>query len=167
MNRFLIFLCLTLSSLPLAAQRRMVVCDVETSQPISSVSVQSSAGAEVTDTMGYFSVPDSCKSLILSHLNYESRLLNVNEVGDTVFLVSKDLGIRELVVFGKKSDDGLADRIKKMVALSKTDAQLLANDPANGGNLLAVIGKAIGKLISKKSKKARSKEKAREIIENY
>lgn len=145
----------------------MVVCDVETSQPISSVSVQSSAGAEVTDTMGYFSVPDSCKSLILSHLNYESRLLNVNEVGDTVFLVSKDLGIRELVVFGKKSDDGLADRIKKMVALSKTDAQLLANDPANGGNLLAVIGKAIGKLISKKSKKARSKEKAREIIENY
>lgn len=145
----------------------MVVCDVETSQPISSVSVQSSAGVEVTDTMGYFSVPDSCKSLILSHLNYESRLLNVNEVGDTVFLVSKDLGIRELVVFGKKSDDGLADRIKKMVALSKTDAQLLANDPANGGNLLAVIGKAIGKLISKKSKKARSKEKAREIIENY
>ena len=156
-----------LSSVSVAAQRRMMVCDVETLQPISSVSIQSSAGAEVSDSLGYFAVPDSCKSLMLSHLNYESRLLNVNEVGDTIFLVSKDLGMREVVVFGKRTDDGLADRINKMVTLSKTDAQLLANDPANGGNLFGVVGKAIGKLISKKSKKARQKEKAREILENY
>ena len=167
MNRTLILICLVLSSVVVAAQRRMVVCDVETFQPISNVSVQSSAGTEVTDSMGYFAVPDSCKSLLFSHLNYESRLLNVNEVGDTVFLLSKDLGLREIVVFGKRKDDGLADRMNKMVVLNKTDAQLLANDPANGGNLFAVVGKAIGKLISKKSKKARRKEKAREILENY
>ena len=54
-----------------------------------------------------------------------------------------------------------------MVVLSKTDAQLLANDPANGGNLLGLVGKAIGKLVNKKSSKAKRKEKAREILENY
>lgn len=167
MNRIVLLIFLVLLSASVAAQRRLVVCDVETFESISSVSVQSSAGVFVSDSLGYFSVPDTCKSLLLSHLNYESRMLNVGEVRDTVFLVSKDLGMREVVVFGKGKDDGLADRINKMVALNKTDAQLLAIDPANGGNLFSLIGKAIGKLISRKSSKAKRKEKAREILENY
>ena len=167
MNRSFLLIFLILHFVSVAAQRQLMVCDVETSEPISRVSVQSSAGVFVSDSLGLFSVPDTCKSLLLSHLNYESRLLNVNEVRDTVFLVSKDLGVREVVVFGRGKDDGLADRINKMVALNKTDAQLLAIDPANGGNLLALIGKAFGKLISKKSSKAKRREKAREILENY
>ena len=167
MNRIVFIIFLVLLSASVAAQRRFVVCDVETFESISSMSVQSSAGVVVSDSLGYFSVPDTCKSLLLSHLNYESRMLNVNEVRDTVFLVSKDLGMREVVVFGRGKDDGLADRINKLVALNKTDAQLLAIDPANGGNLFALIGKAFGKLISKKSSKAKRREKAREILENY
>ena len=86
---------------------------------------------------------------------------------DTVFLVSKYLGMREVVVFGKGKDDGLADRINSWTAVSKTDAQLLAIDPASGGNLLGLIGTIVGKLINKKSSKAKRKEKAREILENY
>ncbi len=167
MNRFILLICLMLFSLSVAAQRRLVVCDVETLDPISSVSVRSSAGVEVSDSSGYFSVPDTCKSLIFSHLNYESRMLNLDEVRDTVFLVSKYMGMHEVVVFGRGKDDGLAERMNKMVVLSKTDAQLLANDPANGGNLLGLVGKAIGKLVNKKSSKAKRREKAREILENY
>lgn len=167
MNRIVLLTCLILLSASAAAQRRLVVCDVETLDPISSVSVRSSAGVEVTDSLGYFSVPDTCKSIMLSHLNYESRMLHLNEVRDTVFLVSKFLGMHELVVFGRGKDNGLGESISKMVSLSKTDAQLLGNDPANGGNLFALIGKAIEKLISKKSSKAKRREKARYILEHY
>ena len=57
--------------------------------------------------------------------------------------------------------------MNKMLTLNNTDAQLLANNPANGGNLLSLVGRAIGKLISKKSSKAKRKKKAKEILENY
>ena len=62
-NRIALLIYLMLLSVSVAAQRRLVVCDVETLDPISSVSVRSSAGVEVTDSLGYFSVPDTCKSI--------------------------------------------------------------------------------------------------------
>lgn len=165
MNRLLVILALVFLSLPTLAQRRLVVCDVETLQPISQVSVRSSAGVDITDSLGYFSVPDTCKSLVFTHVNYESRLLNLSEVRDTVFLVSKYMSIREVVVFGKGKNDEVAERMNKMLVLDKTDAQLLGANPS-GGNLLGLIGHAIGKLLPK-SKSAKRKQKAREIIENY
>lgn len=151
-------------SMVVCAQRRMVVCDIETLSPISQVSVRSSAGVEVTDSMGFFSVPDSCKSLVFTHVNYESRLLNVDEVRDTVFLVSHEMSMSEVVVFGKGKDDGLRDRINKMLVLDKTEAQLLGSDPSQGGNLFGLIGKLLPK---HKSRAEKRKQKAREIIENY
>ena len=84
---------------------------------------------------------------------------------DTVFLVSKYMSIREVVVFGKGKNDEVAERMNKMLVLDKTDAQLLGANPS-GGNLLGLIGHAIGKLLPK-SKSAKRKQKAREIIENY
>lgn len=164
MNRVTLTLCLLVMSVAVCAQRRMVVCDIETLSPISQVSVRSSAGVEVTDSMGFFSVPDSCRSLVFTHLNYESRLLNVDEVRDTVFLVSHEMSMREVVVFGKGKDDGLRDRINKMLVLNKTDAQLLGSDPSQGGNLLGLIGKLLPK---RKTRAEKRKQKAREIIENY
>ena len=165
MNRLLVILALVFLSLPTLAQRRLVVCDVESLQPISQVSVRSSAGVDITDSLGYFSVPDTCKSLVFTHVNYESRLLNLSEVRDTVFLVSKYMSIRAVVVFGKGKNDEVAERMNKMLVLDKTDAQLLGANPS-GGNLLGLIGHAIGKLLPK-SKSAKRKQKAREIIENY
>ncbi len=164
MNRLTLTLCLLVMSMAICAQRRMVVCDIETLSPISQVSVRSSAGVEVTDSMGFFSVPDSCRSLVFTHINYESRLLNVDEVRDTVFLVSHEMSMREVVVFGKGKDDGLRDRINKMLVLNKTDAQLLGSDPSKGGNLLGLIGKLLPK---RKTRAEKRKQKAREIIENY
>ena len=164
MNRVTLKLCLLVMSMAICAQRRMVVCDIETLSPISQVSVRSSAGVEVTDSMGFFSVPDSCRSLVFTHINYESRLLNVDEVRDTVFLVSHEMSMREVVVFGKGKDDGLRDRINKMLVLNKTDAQLLGSDPSQGGNLFGLIGKLLPK---HKTRAEKRKQKAREIIENY
>ena len=165
MNRLLVILALVFLSLPALAQRQLVVCDVESLRPISQVSVRSSAGVDITDSLGCISVPDTCKSLVFTHVNYESRLLNLSEVRDTVFLVSKYMSIREVVVFGKGKNDEVAERMNKMLVIDKTDAQLLGANPS-GGNLLGLIGHAIGKLLPK-SKSAKRKQKAREIIENY
>ena len=164
MNRITLILCLCLAALGAYAQRNLVVCDVDSSEPISQVSVRSSAGVEVTDSVGRFSVPDSCRSLIFTHVNYESRMINVDEVRDTVFLISKTMGIREVVVFGKGKDDELRKRMNKMLLIDKTDAQLLGSDPAKGGNLLGLIGKLLPK---NRSKAAKRRQKAKEIIENY
>ena len=158
MNKLALLSLLLLLPLTASAQRRFTVCDVETLQPVDG------AGTEVADSMGAFSVPDSCRSLLVSHVNYESRLLNVTEVHDTIFLVSKTMSMSEVVVFGRGKDDGLSERLKRQIGLSKTDAQLIAADPAGGANLLGLIGKLIPK---KNSRKAKRQEKARQIIENY
>ena len=71
------------------AQRRLVVVDVETLIPVVGANVISKDGNCTTDSLGYFSVSDSCKTLSFSHVNYESRLVNLNEVRDTVFMISK------------------------------------------------------------------------------
>ena len=69
------------------AQRRLVVVDVETLIPVVGANVISKDGNCTTDSLGYFSVSDSCKTLSFSHVNYESRLVNLNEVRDTVFMI--------------------------------------------------------------------------------
>ena len=105
--KVLISLLLFFGSTTLAvAQRRLVVVDVETLIPVAGANVVSREGTVTTDSLGHVSVSDSCKSLSLSHVNYESRLINLNEVRDTVFMISKLLNLKEVVVFGhgKKRD---------------------------------------------------------------
>ena len=102
---------------------------------------------------------------MFTHVNYESRLLNLSEVRDTVFLVSKYMSMREVVVFGKGKNDEIRENMNKMLVLNKTDAQLLGANPS-GGNLLGIIGQFLGKILPK-GKSAKRKQKAREIIENY
>ena len=146
-NRIALLIYLMLLSVSVAAQRRLVVCDVETLEPISSVSVQSSVGVDTTDSLGYFSVPDTCKSILLSHVNYESRLLHLNEVHDTVFLVSKYLGIREVVVFGKGKDNVivgivvLQSYLAEHISLHSLEVDHSAGDRLNAPRLVDVLHK--------------------------
>lgn len=162
MNKIAIIFVLSFFALCAFAQRELVVCDVETYTPISDVSVRTNAGVEITDSVGRFTVTDSCKTMIFTHLNYESRMLDLSEVHDTIFLVSKEMSIREVVVFGTGKDDSITENMKKQMKLDKTEAQLLAIDPSSGGNLLGII-----KYILPKSKKSKRKNKAKEILENY
>ena len=86
---WLFLLLLMTGTLQGFAQRRLVVVDVETLIPVVGANVISKDGNCTTDSLGYFSVSDSCKTLSFSHVNYESRLVNLNEVRDTVFMISK------------------------------------------------------------------------------
>jgi hypothetical protein len=153
-------------SLLLSAQRQLRVLDVETLMPVAGANVVTKERAAQTDSMGCIIVSDSCRTLVFSHVNYESRILNMEEVNDTVYLISKLLNLKEVVVFGqKKSDDKLKD-LKSSMGLSPTDAQLLAADPASGMNLFGLIGKLIPKKW-RQSKKAARRERLKQIIEEY
>ena len=153
-------------SLLLSAQRQLRVVDVETLVPVAGANVVSKDRTAQTDSLGCIMVSDSCRTLVFSHVNYESRMINLEEVKDTVYLISKLLNLKEVVVFGhKKRDDKLKD-LKNQLGLSLTDAQLIAANPNSGVNLFGLIGKLIPNKW-RKSKKETRRERLKRIIEEY
>ena len=143
-------------SLLLSAQRQLRVVDVETLVPVAGANVVSKARTAQTDSMGCITVSDTCRTLVFSHVNYESRMLNLEEVRDTVFLISKLL---------KKRDDKLKD-LKNQLGLSPLDAQLIGASTNSGMNLFGLIGKLIPNKW-RKSKKESRRERLKRIIEEY
>lgn len=165
-TRIYLLWAVLLCSLSVSAQRRLVVVDVETLVPVGGANVMGNGLAVQTDTLGYVTVADSCRSLLFSHVNYESRLINLKEVRDTVFLISKLLNVKEVVVFGKAPYEKKHKDMQKAMALSKTDLQLAAAEPNNGINLLGLATYIIPKKWQKSPKKRR-KERLKSILEDY
>ena len=148
------------------AQRRLVVVDVETLIPVTGANVVTSSGNTTTDSLGYFTVSDSCRTMAFSHVNYEPRMLNLEEVRDTVYLISKLLNIREVVVFGHGPHDVLPESLKKQLRMNKIEAQLAAADPSSGGNLLTLVGRLLPKKW-RTSKKERQLKQWKQILDEY
>ena len=147
------------------AQRRLVVVDIETLIPVAGANVVSKDGNTTTDSLGYFSVSDSCRSLAFSHVNYEPRMINLTEVRDTVFLISKLLNVREVVVFGHGPHDVLPEALKKQLKINKTEAELAAADPSSV-NLLPLLARLVPKKW-RKNKKEEKKKRLRQILDDY
>ena len=159
-------LAVLMYSLLLSAQRQLRVVDVETLMPVAGANVVTKESTAQTDSMGCITVSDSCRTLVFSHVNYESRMLNLEEVKDTVFLISKLLSLKEVVVFGQdKRGDKIKD-LKSQLGLSKTDAQLIAASSNQGMNLFGLIGKLIPNKW-RKSKKESRRERLKRVIEEY
>ena len=147
-----------------SAQRRLVVVDYETNAPVGGANVVGNGLTTQADTLGFVTVPDTCRSLIFSHVNYESRLINLSEVHDTIFLLSKLLNIKEVVIFGKAPEVEDYAELNKRFQLPKSELQLAGAQP--NGNLLGLLGYLIPKSWKKSPKKKR-KERLKEILENY
>ena len=165
-TRLYLTLAVLLCCVAASAQRRLVVIDVETLEPVGGANVVCNSLSAQTDTLGYITVPDSCLSLLFSHVNYESRLINLKEVRDTVFLISKLLNVKEVVVFGKTPHAEDYSELQKHMLLSKTDLQLSGAQPGSGINLLGLFSYLIPKKW-KKSPKKRRKERMKRILEDY
>lgn len=168
MHRPFILMFLLLCSTGLLAQRQLKVIDVETLMPIADANVVGKYGTYTSDSLGRVSVPDSSLTLSFSHVGYDSRIINLSEVHDTVFLISKLLFLREVVVLGtnkaKKPDySGLNFK------LDPVEAQLLGANP-NGGVSLD-LGKVVNSILPKRlrpgNKKAMRKERLKKILDNY
>lgn len=127
------------------SQRHLVVVDVETLIPVSGANVVSREGTSVTDSLGHVLVSDSCRSLSFSHVNYESRIINLAEVRDTVFMISKLLNIKEVVVFGKGPLEELSFDMKKELKRKAIDAQLAAANPNSGIQVFEILKMLIPK----------------------
>ena len=165
-TRIYLLLAVVLCGLPAFSQRRLIVVDVETRVPVDGANVVGNSLSVQTDTLGYVTVPDSCRSLLFSHVNYESRLINMKEVRDTVFLISKLLNVKEVVVFGQAPYKGENEALRQQMTPSKADLQWAAVQPGDGINILGLINYIIPKKW-KKSPKERRKERLKHILEDY
>lgn len=155
---------LLLNCLQASAQRRLSVIDVETLEPVSGANVTAKDLTTQTDSLGGVVIADSCRSVVFSHVNYESRIINMDEVRDTVFLISKLLNVKEVVVFGKgKQRDELKD-LNSSLRLSKEELEAINASQNSGMNLLALINYLIPKRWKENWKK-HTKEGRRERLE--
>jgi hypothetical protein len=147
-NRWRILLLLLLAAVSLNgfSQRHLVVVDVETLVPVVGANVVSNQGTSVTDSLGHVLVSDSCQSLSFTHVNYESRIINVTELRrDTVYMISKLLNIKEVVVFGKGPLEELPFDMKKELKRKAIDAQLAAANPNSGIQVFEILKMLIPK----------------------
>ena len=166
MQRLLLVYILVACSAVAFGQRRLVVVDVETRVPIRGVNVVSSAHrVDTTDWQGFINIPDTCRSLSFSHVKYESRILNLSEVKDTVFLISKLMGLSEVVVLVKGKNDDKLKELKNSLRLDPVEAQLLAADPSQGVNVGGMIKWIAQKLF--KRRKETKKERFKRMLEEY
>lgn len=169
--RPLLIVFLLLCGTGLMAQRRLVVVDVETLEPVAGANVVGKYGNYITDSLGLVSVSDSSKTLTFSHVNYDPRIINLKEVRDTVFLISKLLNLKEVVVFGVDKSSKRPDFIElnNSLKLDPIEAQLLGADPSKAASF--DLGQAINFFLPKRwragYKKTRRKERLKQILDNY
>ena len=163
----LLFLLFGVVSLALA-QRRLVVVDVETLAPVVGANVVSRDSTQTTDSIGHVFVSDSCMTITFSHVNYESRIINLDEVRDTVFMISKLLNLKEVVVFGHGKNRDYSD-LQKSLKRDKIEAQLAAADPSVGFriDLAKVVNAVIPKRWRPGYRKEQRKKRLKEILDNY
>ena len=177
MNRWrtLLLLLLAVISLEGFSQRHLVVVDVDTMVPVVGANVVSHDGTSVTDSLGHVLVSDSCQSLSFTHVNYESRIINVTELRrDTVFMISKLLNIKEVVVFGNGPKEELSFNIKEDLKRKAIDAQLAAANPNSGIQVFEILKMlipkkwlaSIRKSLHKNSKEERLK-RLQKVLDEY
>ena len=107
-------------------------------------------------------------TITFSHVNYESRIINLDEVRDTVFMISKLLNLKEVVVFGHGKNRDYSD-LQKSLKRDKIEAQLAAADPSVGFriDLAKVVNAVIPKRWRPGYRKEQRKKRLKEILDNY
>jgi hypothetical protein len=93
-------------------------------------------------------------------------LVNLADIRDTVFIYSKSLYLKEIMVFGQKPGEDEIKRLEKQLRMEKREAQLAAIDPSSGGNILEFIGYLIPKKWRKNSK-AERKRRFKKMLDEY
>lgn len=168
--RTLFFAGMLLCSLQVPAQRKLVVVDVETLIPIAQANVITKHQTVQTDSLGCVVVSDSCRSLVFSHVNYESRIVNLEEVRDTVFLISKLLNVREVVVLGKSKNKDDLSRLNRGLRLSKEELEMMKVNPSSGIDVKGLVNMLIPKKWKEKWRKHTKegrRERLKQILRDY
>lgn len=141
------------------AQTRCIVTDMMTKVPLRDVVVtvgNDSALRTVTTYKGEFTVAEDADSVTIGRTGYETRTLVRGELTDTIELMRKRPGVREVVVYGRSPGIPLS----LTTALAADIKKATANVPRPGG----IVFDLKSLLTWKKRKRTRQRIKA---IENY
>lgn len=140
-----------------SAQRRVVVRDMETKTPLRDVQVLVDGRTDrrlVTDYKGECDIPDTIRSLVLCHPQYERRTMDSCEVGDTIELLPGLNKMDEVVIIGQKHKQMAHD----ISGMRKSVKGATAGMPKPSGmDFLSIFN----------WKKAKRQEERKKAIENY
>ena len=153
---FLYAFCMVVNML--CGQRTCVVADMFTHIPIGNVRVIADhyeSKAVRTNYKGEFDITSSdFKHLTFIASGYMRRVLDLNEIGDTIFLIANDNRLDEVVIYGKEP--------MKSSAVSSWGAKLMEQGKSmpqpSGHDFLSIFRRKVS------AKKRRERMKA---IENY
>lgn len=124
--RTLYILLMMLLSLGMAAQRQMVVVNVESKVPVRDVIVNTDKGGEMrTPWDGVITLADSVQRIDLRHPNFEHRYVLKSEIqGDTIFLIPNGNVLSEVVIYGERRFDKRMTQMLRTTSEQNLNAQL-------------------------------------------
>lgn len=103
MTRTILLILLSALSLSSQAQRKAVVVNIENGIPVRDVEVNTNTNRRVkTNWMGEFFLPFNTTSFTLTHGKFLSMTLDVDEMPDTIALLSRLTTLSEVIVWGKR-----------------------------------------------------------------
>ena len=146
-----------------SAQRKDIVIDASTKQPLRNVFVRCDNDSTIkTPWDGTFQLPEKFQTVAFYHPNFEKRVLNHKELTDTVFMLPSARMLNEVVVYGKRG------KIRDFTRMTTIDKQLLGIKPTNGFDILGLL-KLITNPIQRsiEHKKEVKKQKRKQILDNY
>lgn len=146
-----------------SAQRKGIVIDASTKQPLRNVFVRCDNDSTIkTPWDGTFQLPEKFQTVAFYHPNFEKRVLNHKELTDTVFMLPSARMLNEVVVYGKRG------KIRDFTRMTTIDKQLLGIKPTNGFDILGLL-KLITNPIQRsiEHKKEVKKQKRKQILDNY
>lgn len=155
MLRYCLILLTVMGCLSVKAQRRILVLDVETREPVGRAAVVPYPGVRTqTDSMGVASIPEKFDSLHVSHVRYATEMLKFEEVRDTIFLFAKENMIDEVTVISQQ--ESIKDYLKSHRQLP---------NPAEPALRIGVD--KILKFFKYKSRRERKRERTKRLLEEY
>lgn len=146
---------------------RGIVIDLLTKRPQQDVRIQLNTGTIVTTPWdGSFCIADSSfTAATVTKSGYQTRNISRKELSDTVYIVSTNMLLDEVVVTGRKRKlNGI------FTPINPTDAALMKagrNMEFNPLGLISLIAGKLGILPDTEAKARRKKEKKKAIIDNY
>ena len=119
MKRIVCLLLMICTAVMVSAQRKIIVLDAETYEPVEGVSIWADSMEVVkTNGQGIVFVKEPFDSLTFSHLKYGRERLAAKEVADTMLMFAHDMELPEVVVMAVSPEltKSIRSSIKRMVS---------------------------------------------------
>lgn len=153
---FITIFIFALTALPLQAQKKGVILNMETGIPLRDVKIYTNNGQVVkTDYMGAYHIPQPFKSITIVKPNFVSLTVNSYELGDTTELLPRMNSLNEVIVWGNRRRTTL-----NVQRAMKDNKNYYTPQPGFNIDLFSIF-------TSRKGLNKKQRRKHNEIIQNY